>query len=64
MEYSEINYIVNQFGPINENIDEYLLENILQEISTLESMDGVKELAFASIELGKPQILEYLLVKK
>lgn len=52
-------YLISQFGRTNEPIDEDLLEDIIEEISTLKEQSF--ELALASIELGKPQILEFLL---
>jgi hypothetical protein len=65
---SEIDYLVSLFGEYNEIIDENLLDNIIDEISAiLEENDNddkheiSEELVLASIELGKPQILEYLL---
>ena len=56
-----LDYLVSQFGETNEPIDENLLEDILEEVSVLE--EQAFELALASVELGKPQILEYLLGK-
>ena len=52
-------YLVAQFGESNEPIDNDLLEDILEELSTMK--EQVYELSLISIELGKPQILEYLL---
>ena len=54
-----MDYLVSQFGEVNEPIDEDLLDDILEEVTVLE--DQAYELAVVSIELGKPQILEYLL---
>ncbi len=54
-----MDYLITQFGKINEPIDEDLLEDIQDELSTLK--EHAFELSLASIELGKPKILEYLL---
>jgi hypothetical protein len=58
MEYN-IKEFVLSFGNINEKIDEDDLNDILDELDTMKL--HLFELAIASIELGKPQILEYIL---
>lgn len=57
-----IHYIIKQFGPINEPIDDELFENICDEIQSLpDNSSDIYELVLAAIELGKPDMLKYLL---
>jgi hypothetical protein len=62
-ESETIHYIIKQFGTPNEPIDDELFENICDEIESLsdDQKDNLYELSLASIELGKPEMLNYLL---
>ena len=53
--------IIDTFGEQNERINEDELEYILDELQTIDSIDDNFELAKASILLGKPDILIFLL---
>ena len=57
---SVLDEIIDSFGDPGEFIDEFDLENICDELETLNLLE-IFDLAKVAIELGKPQILHIIL---
>lgn len=56
----DLEIIINSLGEQNEEIDEDILNNIEDEINSINDEKAYFILAKISIQLGKPQILDYL----
>jgi len=55
-----LNDIISLLGDVNEEIDETLIEDIFEEIESIEEED-MFDLSVISIKLGKAGILEFIL---
>jgi hypothetical protein len=57
----DLKFIIDSLGEQNEEIEDYELADIKEEIDSIDVEEYFK-LAKKTIELGKPQILEYLVL--